>query len=102
MHFSLASWLRWVWRQHQRSNRPAPSRLIPPSCRPQFDCLEERLAPATRIWTGAAGDALWTDKLNWQGKVAPIAGDTLVFGAAAHKASVKYVSLPEMFAMLAA
>ena len=33
---------------------------------------------ATRTWTGAF-DALWTKAANWQGNVAPVAGDSLVF-----------------------
>ncbi|MFN4261141.1 MAG: beta strand repeat-containing protein [Gemmataceae bacterium] len=45
----------------------------------ELERLEDRLAPATAIWTGAAGDGLWTTAANWNGGVAPVAGDDLIF-----------------------
>ncbi len=44
--------------------------------------LEDRLAPATRIWTGAAS-AAWSNPGNWVGNVAPRAGDDLNFPVSA-------------------
>src|SRR5438067_877472 len=34
---------------------------------------------ATRSWTGGGGNVLWSNPANWQGNVAPIDGDDLVF-----------------------
>jgi hypothetical protein len=34
---------------------------------------------ATRVWTGAGGNALWSNAANWDGGVAPKGGDDLVF-----------------------
>src|SRR5262249_34665214 len=40
--------------------------------------------PATTVvWTGLGADANWTTPGNWGGGAAPLAGDTLVFGAGA-------------------
>jgi autotransporter-associated beta strand protein len=36
-------------------------------------------AAATRIWDAGGANANWTNATNWQGDVAPVAGDTLVF-----------------------
>src|SRR5439155_10386592 len=36
------------------------------SHRPQFECLENRLAPANHIWTGAVSN-LWSNNGNWNG-----------------------------------
>ncbi len=33
----------------------------------------------TRTWTGGGGDANWTTAANWEGNVAPAAGDGLIF-----------------------
>ncbi|MFN4261501.1 MAG: beta strand repeat-containing protein, partial [Gemmataceae bacterium] len=45
----------------------------------ELERLEDRLAPATAVWTGAAGDGMWTNPVNWNGGVAPSPGDDLVF-----------------------
>ncbi|HEY3322308.1 MAG TPA: autotransporter-associated beta strand repeat-containing protein [Planctomycetota bacterium] len=37
--------------------------------------------PQTFTWTGGGLDANWTTAANWQGGVAPAAGDNLIFGA---------------------
>jgi autotransporter-associated beta strand protein len=34
---------------------------------------------ATRTWSGAGGNNQWTTAANWQGNIAPVAGDDLVF-----------------------
>src|SRR5258708_35083341 len=36
-------------------------------------------AGATRTWTGAGGNALWSNAANWDGGTAPKSGDALVF-----------------------
>ena len=38
--------------------------------------------PATRTWTGLGANNLWSTSANWQGGVAPVAGDDLVFAGA--------------------
>src|SRR5262245_339221 len=49
--------------------------------RPCLEVLEDRLAPVTRIWDGDAVSNNWTNPNNWQGNVAPVAGDDLIFPA---------------------
>ena len=44
-----------------------------------FEPLEDRLAPATRNWTGLGVDANWSTAGNWD--TAPVNGDTIVFAA---------------------
>jgi probable HAF family extracellular repeat protein/autotransporter-associated beta strand protein len=44
-------------------------------------------APGTLTWTGAGGDNLWSDAMNWTGGLAPVPGDTLVFGPGANQLS---------------
>jgi autotransporter-associated beta strand protein len=54
------------------------------SIRLRLEALENRLAPATHTWTGAAGDGLWSTAHNWLNDSSP-AGDTsivLSFGSA--------------------
>jgi hypothetical protein len=50
--------------------------------RPALESLEQRIALATLTWTGASG-ANWSTPGNWSTGVAPAAGDSLVFPAAA-------------------
>jgi autotransporter-associated beta strand protein len=47
----------------------------------RLELLEDRLAPATFIWTGAASDPNWSTGLNWSGGTAPrgLGGEDLVF-----------------------
>lgn len=54
-----------------------------PLARLRLDRLEDRIAPAARVWDGGGGDGRWATAANWEGDVAPAAGDTPVFGAAA-------------------
>ena len=51
-----------------------------PIFHPSFDNLEVRITPTTDVWSGAV-DNLWSRGANWQGGVAPVAGDDLVFPA---------------------
>src|SRR6266851_5515132 len=49
---------------------------------PRLETLEDRLLPATAIWTGASiVDNNWSTPENWQGNTAPSPGDALVFPA---------------------
>ena len=48
-----------------------------------LESLEERIPLAVRIWDGGGGDANWTTAANWDGDIAPLAGDDLVFAAGA-------------------
>ena len=51
-----------------------------PLARPRLEILEERLAPAIRVWTGAGGDNLWSNPANWDTGV-PQNSDDLQFPA---------------------
>lgn len=52
---------------------------------PAVESLEDRRLLAVMTWSGGAGtsDTNWTSPANWEGGVAPTAGDDLVFSAAA-------------------
>jgi uncharacterized delta-60 repeat protein len=44
--------------------------------------VNEPPAPTTRVWDGGSSlSSNWTDGANWQGNVAPVAGDYLIFPA---------------------
>jgi hypothetical protein len=52
--------------------------------RPHLTVLEDRLTPATVVWTDAGGDGLWTNPQNWfntetQAAALPAPGDDVVF-----------------------
>jgi autotransporter-associated beta strand protein len=55
------------------------------SSRPWLEPLEERLAPATRVWDGGSPlNSNWTTAANWVGDVAPVPGiDSLEFPSTA-------------------
>src|SRR5207248_382327 len=46
--------------------------------RPWLEILEDRIAPTLHIWTGTAGDALWSTPQNWQGNSPPQVGETAI------------------------
>src|SRR5262245_10679424 len=76
------------------SRRPSSSRGRPrPVARPRLQVLEDRLAPATFLWTGLGADANWTTSRNWSealtGRaIAPnSADDVLVFPTGAQQLS---------------
>src|SRR5262245_54202435 len=48
---------------------------------PGLEILEDRCLMATRVWDGGAVSNNWTNATNWQGNIAPVAGDDLVFPA---------------------
>src|SRR5262245_12375680 len=65
---------------------PGQRRPRRPSRRPPvLEPLEERLAPATRVWDGGSPlDSNWSTAANWVGDVAPVPGvDDLQFPATA-------------------
>src|SRR5438105_2479220 len=55
LHIDWRKWLCIRTRSRPRRRR---------TCRPTFDCLEERTTPATHIWSGAAGN-LMSQNANW-------------------------------------
>lgn len=71
----VAHWLRsWI--------APRPTTRKPQRLRLELDALEDRFAPATLTWTGAANN-LWSNANNWLNESnnaqAPVAGDDLIF-----------------------
>ncbi|WP_435011947.1 Ig-like domain repeat protein (plasmid) [Tundrisphaera lichenicola] len=56
-----------------------------PGSDPGLEALEARIVLSTVTWSGAdsATSLNWTDGANWQGSIAPVAGDALVFPASA-------------------
>src|SRR5262245_10588208 len=50
-----------------------------PTAPPRLEALEERRAPATRVWDGGGVTVNWSDRFNWAGDVAPVNNDDLVF-----------------------
>src|SRR6266480_2850066 len=54
-----------------RKNGRANSRL-------SLERLEDRSVPALFIWSGSAGNGLWSDKVNWGGAVPSNGDDVLI------------------------
>src|SRR5262249_42410459 len=65
--------------------RPQAKATRRPPWRPRLEALEERLAPATRVWDGGSPlNSNWSTPANWVGDVAPVPGvDDLVFPSVA-------------------
>src|SRR3954468_14530663 len=87
------SWRQWLRRLSGTAHRSpflaARLKRAPPSPPLELESLEPRLAPATHIWTGAAGDGKWATAGNWQSNFVPTGGldadgkyADLVFGSA--------------------
>src|SRR5262249_13937984 len=55
----------------------------------ELEKLEDRLAPATRTWTGLAGITLWSSAANWD-TGAPVNNDGVVIPGAAPGAEVLF------------
>jgi len=49
----------------RRPRAKAKARPGGPFFRPNFEHLEDRIAPATYLWTGAGPNAFWNDASNW-------------------------------------
>jgi hypothetical protein len=83
---SLHRFIRRVVRSRGR-NRRSLSQTKDLFFKPQLLLLENRLAPSTINWTGANHliDNNWSDGSNWQGGVAPGAGDIANFTSAGTK-----------------
>ena len=62
-----------------RRNRPSRAAVVSPVTEP----LESRVLFAVRTWDGGGGNTLWSGAANWEGDVAPVAGDELHFTSAA-------------------
>jgi autotransporter-associated beta strand protein len=67
--------------QNRRSARKAVS--FQPARAAATFTLEQRIAPATFVWSGLGASANWTDGANWVGGAAPAAGSDLDFPASA-------------------
>src|SRR5262245_13006119 len=85
--FAWTNWLRRLAGMNRRVRRATREGgvgrgVLVTFALPQIEALEERLAPATRVWTGVVSD-LWSVAGNWSGNVAPQAEDNLVFPAGA-------------------
>ena len=74
-------WGRWVARLFKKGHSTRRSQDRPRSL--AFETLEDRVTPATIIWTGNGTNNLWSTPNNWDLNRAPAAGDDLVFGAQA-------------------
>src|SRR5581483_5659293 len=77
----LPDWVAKLFpRASRRSRRAARSSERPAPL--AAEALEDRVAPAVRVWTGLGPDTNWATAANWQGGVVPQAEDNLVFPAA--------------------
>jgi hypothetical protein len=56
-----------------------------------LDELDERVMPATRIWTGLGSTDNWTESTNWNLNTAPVAGDDLIFPSGAARANTNLI-----------
>jgi len=69
--FFIESFRKWF----QRKSRPIVARTSirkrKSSTRLRLEALEDRLAPASAIWTDAGGDHLWSNGGNWTGGTGP-------------------------------
>src|SRR5438105_392640 len=82
----FTGWRQWLRRQSSSSRSCKRRSGREPNARLRLELLEQRLAPATRTWSGAGVDNLWSDAKNWQGNVVPVpVQDSLVFPANAAK-----------------
>jgi autotransporter-associated beta strand protein len=80
---STRTWKRWIHKV--LAGRGMPQRRFDRRRPLQLEMLEERVTPATFIWTGGGTNNLWSNPSNWQGGVAPTsaANPDLVFPSGA-------------------
>ena len=74
-----STWITRLFRQRS-THRVRPDMW---QRRLQVERLEDRVTPATIIWTGAGPNSLWSTPQNWDLGRAPQAGDDIVFGSLA-------------------
>src|SRR5262245_20505645 len=60
------SWRKWIFARPRRAR---------PRYRPQLEWLEDRAAPATHVWSGAAG-SLMSNANNWSSGGHPASGES--------------------------
>ena len=70
---------RLAKRNQRKSGHHAPHGREKKDLRLLLEALEDRRLLAVRFWTGAGPDQYWSDAANWQGSVAPLPDDKLVF-----------------------
>jgi autotransporter-associated beta strand protein len=73
---------RWSKKLFGRRRKRGPAKGLPRPAffRPNFESLEDRIAPTVDVWSGASPSSNnWSDPLNWVAKVVPKNGDALVF-----------------------
>ncbi len=80
-----------MWQRHWQNwlqLGPQTERRRRAAFRPYLEALERRVMPATFIWSGnSINNDFWSAGANWQGGIAPGAGDDLVFPAGAARLS---------------
>lgn len=69
--FNLVSWLKSIARTRGKTIQKKPRFRL------SVETLEDRLAPATFIWTGGGANTNWSTAANWQGGIAPSAASPL-------------------------
>src|SRR5688500_3362803 len=72
--------MRGLPRTHRRFARLALVAAILGAMLP-LALLSGTASAATKTWTGLGNSFTWSDPGNWNGNVAPVAGDALVFPA---------------------
>jgi autotransporter-associated beta strand protein len=75
---TLSPWRLWLKRLARSLKTPPAARKPRPANRLLLESLEERLAPATDVWTGLGGNTNWGTAANWSAGV-PVNGADLVF-----------------------
>ncbi|MFL5240612.1 MAG: PKD domain-containing protein [Gemmataceae bacterium] len=75
--------LKHLFRSRRRCGAECHARVF----RPRLEALEDRTLLSTVTWDGGGGTSNWSDRFNWQGDIAPVAGDDLVFPAGAAQLS---------------
>lgn len=72
-----------LFNEHHRASRRRAAAVVDRAGRAFAEPLEPRVLMAARIWDGGGGttNTNWTNGANWQGDVAPAAGDSVTFPA---------------------
>ena len=78
---SMIIWLRSVLNSLNRQRAGRGLRRVAAhrsTYRVLFETLEDRLAPASHLWSGAGGNQLWNNAANWSSGGAPTATESAV------------------------